>query len=479
RQVMFAKLPWGIAFFPELKGALAFDDYGKRIDRNAVVEFFLLQFPMGTKTFLEGVTLVPPATIVRFENGGIETRSYWAINGPRVYESRTPAEWIEGYATRLARAVRKRVSKPPTVGSTLSGGFDTRLILAATDRAAPPLHTFTFGEPRSWDRRFARRAARARGTIHHESGPAYEDMVARIDRFVWFTDGMVSCHHGKISALFATIREHVDVVLDGLSVATGPLVLYERGRLDAMTKTPEEEFLGRYFAYRASKQPAHLHRLLAEPYASLVAGYPTSEFTRSLGDPDEFPWIRAVRYSWTQHIRRFGATGARYLRTVTEVRQPLCDYDLLDYTLTLPLDVLVDRNFVHDVASRLSPELDRVPFSRDGIPGIPSLGEQFRQWRVNQLKNRLGRVTGGRIPRRDPRVLVDHAVPLAGPFGKRVTSVLIDGRVGDRGILSGARVREIVREHADGSADHTKLLWTLFGFELWCRQFFDGERDGI
>lgn len=130
------------------------------------------------------------------------------------------------------------------------------------------------------------------------------------------------------------------------------------------------------------------------------------------------------------------------------------------------------------MASRLAPDLDRVPFARDGIPGVPTLAEQFWQWRVNQCKNWLGRVTGGRIPRRDSRVLVDHAVPLAGPFGVRVTSVLTDPRLDERGILNAVRVREILDEHAARRADHTKLLWTLFGFELWCRQFFDGEREG-
>ncbi len=475
RPIMTAKTPWGTAFFPELKGVLALEDHGMRIDRNAVVEFFLLHFVMGTKTFIEGVTLVPPATVMRVEGDEISARRYWTVQAPRVYETRTDAEWIEGYATRLQRAVRKRVSKPPTAGLTLSGGFDTRLILAATDRSRPPLHTFTFGEPRSWDRRFARRAARARGTVHHETGPCYEEMVARLDRYVWFTDGMIPCHHGQIAALFPLLRENVDVVLEGISAATGPLVLYARGRLHAMAKTPEDDFIRRMHAYRTAARPALFRTLLADSYGALVDEYPTQEFVDNLGDPDDFPWIRAVRFAWTQHLRRFSGTGGRYLRTATEVRQPLCDYDLLDYTLQLPLGVLIDPNFVHNVASRLAPELDRVPFARDGLPGIPTLAEQFWQWRVNQVKNWLGRVTGGGIPRRDSRVLIDHAVPLAGRFGERVATVLTDSRLAGRGILNGARVREIVREHEEGRTDHTKLLWTLFGFELWCRQFFDGE----
>jgi hypothetical protein len=37
-------------------------------------------------------------------------------------------------------------------------------------------------------------------------------------------------------------------------------------------------------------------------------------------------------------------------------------------------------------------------------------------------------------------------------------------------------LRRIVAEHLRGDANHEARLWTLINFEVWARQFVDGER---
>jgi asparagine synthase (glutamine-hydrolysing) len=44
-----------------------------------------------------------------------------------------------------------------------------------------------------------------------------------------------------------------------------------------------------------------------------------------------------------------------------------------------------------------------------------------------------------------------------------------------RGVFDPAFVRNLVAEHQSGARDHSQRLWSLVNFEMWARQFIDGE----
>jgi asparagine synthase (glutamine-hydrolysing) len=45
----------------------------------------------------------------------------------------------------------------------------------------------------------------------------------------------------------------------------------------------------------------------------------------------------------------------------------------------------------------------------------------------------------------------------------------------ERGVFDPAFVRNLVAEHQSGARDHSQRLWSLVNFEMWARQFIDGE----
>jgi len=44
-----------------------------------------------------------------------------------------------------------------------------------------------------------------------------------------------------------------------------------------------------------------------------------------------------------------------------------------------------------------------------------------------------------------------------------------------RGLFNGNFVRDLVHRHQSGVENHEERLWALVNFEIWQRQFFDGE----
>lgn len=69
-------------------------------------------------------------------------------------------------------------------------------------------------------------------------------------------------------------------------------------------------------------------------------------------------------------------------------------------------------------------------------------------------------------------------VPLAtwfrGPFSSVVNEYVLGDRALARGIFEPAFVKRLVAEHQSG-LNHAERLWTLVNFEIWQRQFLDGE----
>src|SRR6185369_2270864 len=61
-----------------------------------------------------------------------------------------------------------------------------------------------------------------------------------------------------------------------------------------------------------------------------------------------------------------------------------------------------------------------------------------------------------------------------GPFRSFVDEYVLGDRARARGIFDHTYVRRLVDEHQRG-ANHAERLWMLINFEMWQRQFFDGE----
>jgi asparagine synthase (glutamine-hydrolysing) len=70
-------------------------------------------------------------------------------------------------------------------------------------------------------------------------------------------------------------------------------------------------------------------------------------------------------------------------------------------------------------------------------------------------------------------------VPVGAWFRGAYSSVLeeyvLSERAMGRGLFNPNFVRSLVRRHQTGGEDHSERLWALVNFEIWLRQFFEGE----
>jgi asparagine synthase (glutamine-hydrolysing) len=64
-----------------------------------------------------------------------------------------------------------------------------------------------------------------------------------------------------------------------------------------------------------------------------------------------------------------------------------------------------------------------------------------------------------------------------GQFRPVIDEYVTGERAMSRGLFDADYVRRLVARHLGGE-NHTERLWTLVNFEMWLRQFIDGEEAG-
>jgi asparagine synthase (glutamine-hydrolysing) len=126
-------LLWG----SEVKALLASGLVAAEPDRKGVDYFFNFYSAGLSRTFFEGVKLLPPGHFLRVKDGRIEVRQYWDLEFPDAGEERhlaNPKPLIEELDSLLHQAVERRMRSDVPVVSYLSGGIDSTMILDLTRR---------------------------------------------------------------------------------------------------------------------------------------------------------------------------------------------------------------------------------------------------------------------------------------------------------------------------------------------------------
>ncbi|HKC62939.1 MAG TPA: asparagine synthase-related protein, partial [Pyrinomonadaceae bacterium] len=58
-----------------------------------------------------------------------------------------------------------------------------------------------------------------------------------------------------------------------------------------------------------------------------------------------------------------------------------------------------------------------------------------------------------------------------------IDEYVLSERARGRAIFDSAFVEQLVARHQSGTEDHSERLWALVNFEIWMRQFLDGENN--
>ncbi len=219
----FKPLYWGLingdlTWSSELKGFLNYADFKPVIDREAVEEFFDISYLLENRTWFEGVELMSPASVLSFhiKESKVNITHYWLWSEIKpTKEAIDEREIAEELGRLFKESIRKRVNNDERIGITLSGGLDSRAILAAVPENYKPLHTFTFGQKGCDDIRIAKKVSEIKGAEHHALILNSDNwLMPRISN-VWRSDASFSLLHMHGMEFYNEYKSYMDFNLNG------------------------------------------------------------------------------------------------------------------------------------------------------------------------------------------------------------------------------------------------------------------------
>jgi asparagine synthetase B (glutamine-hydrolysing) len=297
-----------------------------------------LRHMVGDVTWFEGVEMMPAASVLTFDfsNGRVEKERYWSWAHVEP-QSIGFDDAVAVLKERLVAAVGRRVGDGEKILIGLSGGLDSRLLLAATPdtRIAG---CWTLGKPGSPDVNIASRAARIADCPHRVYELNAENWLDGRSEAVWVSDGMRSFIHIHEAGMYRQLKEIGDVNLNGFLgdvVAGGGWFVRPDRRIEAETARLK---YGRHFAL----------------------------------DPVEDPFFDIQRedpYMINNRGRRATNMGSVTGAAAVEQRLPFMDVDLMDFLYGLPDEYRANSGVYNAALLSLFPQyFENLPWQKTGAP---------------------------------------------------------------------------------------------------------------
>jgi asparagine synthase (glutamine-hydrolysing) len=492
KPLYYTLLPDGLVLFAsELKALLVHPGVQRRLDPQAVEEYFALGYVPDPRCIYRGIAKLPAGHALKVRRGsaGLEPRAYWniAFAAAGEGEATDEASLCEALIEELRTAVRLRLIAEVPLGAFLSGGVDSGAVVALmADGSHQPVKTFTvsFGETEFDESEQAAEVAVRYRTDHNVSqadlaslpGP---DRVASI-----YDEPFADVSALPTYRICAAARAHVAVALsgDGGDELFAGYRRYRWHGLQERARAVAPQWLrGPLFGTLArlypkldwAPRPLRAKTTFAELAASTVDGYFHNVCLAKDGLRQRLygPRLRADLQGYSAvevidgHLRQSGTDD------------PLAQAQYVDIKTYLPGDILtkVDRASMASSLEVRAPLLDH-RFA-EWAARLPA-GAKLRDGRGKHIfKRALEPYLGGSAVRRPKRgFTVPLAAWLRGPLRAQVIRALKGPMLRESELFDLAFIERLCERHMNGRGDHGQVLWSLLCFEAFLRQ---GHERGL
>lgn len=457
-----------VLFAGQIRGLLASGVVARTLDPVAVDLMLHIGELVGEHTLLQSVRIMPAGTRLILERSGARSERYWH------YHFKAAEDDFQDAAVRLAEGMKTAVQRvchaSPRITVPLSGGLDSRVLLAACpDPAVVP--SVTWGLAGCRDLRYAAAAAQRLGSPHQ--GFVYQgDYLAEWAPVgVWATEGQLPCTDFHVLPYVDEVARRGDVILNGLA---GDVLLggnfIKRDWWHAATRADAAAALWRW---RDKQIPTGLGGGLYGPALERAAGSGRAAFIAEyLAAPGDEPMDAGMAFLLDNRIRRRTSCGTSLMRWRVESDQPFFDNDFLDLVCRLPHAWRFRHKIYLAMLRHGFPQAARVRWQRTGLPAGAPTWMMYAALGAHRLARGplLARLFKG-------RQVSDFAGWMRRELRGYMSGALQDGRTLQRGLFQPDALRRIWSEHLDGRHDHSSLLGAILAVELFARLFVDGSAE--
>lgn len=478
----------GSLFFgSEIKTILEAGAVKPELNYNALPDQLANHGTSRDETLFKGVKRLLPGHTLVWQDGRLEVRQYWDISFEPKHEDRTDAGFVDEWREMFRESVRLRLMADVPLGMFLSGGIDSSAIAAMmSGMVDEPIKTFSvgFSEREANELEFARVVARAFKTDHHEIVISPAQFFEALPKLVWHEDEPIG-FIASVPLYFVSklAQEHVKVVLTGEG---SDEILAGYGRYQkAVTLLNYGEkyenytpgFLRDVVRGGVATLPGVLNRKLNRTFLSREADIENLFF-------DNFSVFSKSMQAglFSAETRARIADISPYAGHNTWLEQAGAA-DLLDKLLYVDTKTYLHELLMKQDQMSMAASIEsRVPFLDHKLVEFTAKMPERMKLRGKTTKWVLREAMKGILPDEIlNRPKMGFPVPVGGWFRNEFKHIVDEYVLGERtisrGIFSAEYVKQLVSAHNAGE-NHDERLWALVNFEIWHRQFIDGEDPG-
>lgn len=472
---------WGQTFLfgSEQKAILAHPAARRELDKKALLEYFTFQNIFTDRTLLEGVKLLPPASVARISLGGNGTPQitrYWDYRFREPDHPADPREYREELDRLMRQAVSRQLVTDVELGAYLSGGMDSGTLTALAARDLPYIKTFTCGFDLSsasgiemgFDERVKAEAMSARfRTEHYEMVLKAGDMERVLPKLAWHIEEprVGQSYPNYYAAQLAS--KFVKVVLSGMGgdeLFGGYPWRYYR----AAVCNDFEHYIDQYYLYwQRLVDNRHIKQLFA-PIWDDVKDVWTRDIFRDvflthdneLDRPEDYINHSLYFEAKTFLHGLFVIEDKLSMAHSLETRVPFMDNDLVDFAMSCPVNLKLNNLAEVVRINENDPGDKQGQFFQKTKDGKQILRDVMRQYIPNDIAN--ADKQGFSAP--DASWFKGESID----FVKRK---LLNGKARIYEVLDREAVAPLIDQHMKGEQNRRLLIWSLLNVETYLNEY--------
>jgi asparagine synthetase B (glutamine-hydrolysing) len=469
-----------LVFATQLYALIGDERVSRAVDPSAIAQLFTMQRTFGRTTPLRDVAALPAAALVTFDGKTIDERRYWEMRWQ--VSSMSERETASALAGALLRSLVRQSSG--RIGMLLSGGLDSRTLLAAAPTPMPCWTTASYDNP---ELAIARETAARLGSAHHPVILDPPSILAFHDDAVRDSGGLYPAST-PFAAMMPSVQRGCETALSGHGLDYTLRGYYMPARfLD----------LGGSHTRLPTLRPLPPRPTGADVLTNLRQGPPRATVERIVLpnrraewwqgqartlDDVLAPWLGSdePRNAWDALIlhaisKHYAFCGMMAVRAAVDLRLPAFDNEVFGVYLGMKPLWRVAARVMQRAAQLINPEIARLPNANTGfradLPGWLEVAGLLGRG----LLRRLG-LAARPAPPGDA-----HSAGSWQNFGAlyradpahRARLVEIRGRLDalSFGLFDTDALGACIDEHLAGTRSHTKLLRQLITHDAWVRLF--------
>ena len=434
------------AFASEIKAILELVEFPRKINHQALSNYFSFNYIPPPETIFRDVWHVMPGCVVTFSKAGIKESRWWSIqNKPSEFRTYNKS-WAEELMARLTEATDIRLRSDVPIGSFLSGGLDSSTVLALMNRRAQhefPAFSIGFDDPRFDETDYANLAAKRFGASL-VSKIVHQDLLDKWPEAIYYSDQP----HGDVSFL-PTWEVAKLASMDVKVVLTGDggdelFAGYEKylnffRRNSSRTTWSVDDFTNHYWPTLTLFGDAEKHRLLEGTPFEKKDLRPSSDLVREIlhqySEMDPINWALVIDTLLLLPGNNLVKPDRMAMAASVETRSPFLDVNVVEFAFATHGSLkLANGETKQCLKMAVAPLIGiDLAYRKKQMFTVP-VGEWFKNERADYCRTHISSLVA-------------------------------------RGVVNNRFCNDLLAEHLDSKKNRTRELRALIALDHWCTQF--------